>query len=384
MLTAEGCGARRKRLWESLPSPCDALVVADPQHLIYFANYVQSPFVFRTADAGALLVLEPQKTTLISDNVSGPFWEAAFADEVIAPVWYEAKRSAPHRQGIRTGAAIELLSRRPLKRVGVEMASVPAAIVEAIRSKNPGVEFVDLDPIIRPLRRAKDADELALLRRSMRAGEAAQAAALKHVEPGMTELNVFELIQRAAIEDAGEQVLVYGDFVSGPRCEIERGGIPSQRVIERGDLLMLDFSVIVYGYRGDFTNTFVVGGEPTSRQRELFEACVGAIEAGERVLRPGVTGREVDSAVRGHLASLNLAEAFPSHTGHGLGLGHPEPPYLVPESDEALVVGDVVALEPGLYIEGVGGMRFERNYLITEKGCENLSHHAIEIVQPKK
>jgi Xaa-Pro aminopeptidase len=85
--------------------------------------------------------------------------------------------------------------------------------------------------------------------------------------------------------------------------------------------------------------------------------------------------------VRGHFASLKLDHAFTSHSGHGLGLGHPEPPYFVPESDETLVAGDVVALEPGLYIEGVGGMRYERNYLITPDGFETLSNHALRIEQ---
>ena len=98
-------------------------------------------------------------------------------------------------------------------------------------------------------------------------------------------------------------------------------------------------------------------------------------------MKAGARTRDVDAAVRGHFASLGLEPHFGSHSGHGLGLGHPEPPYLVPGSDESLVVGDVVALEPGLYIEGVGGMRFERNYLITADGFETLSRHEIRIAQ---
>src|SRR5207302_441788 len=181
----------------------------------------------------------------------------------------------------------------------------------------------------------------------------------------MTEFDAFLIVQRAAMEALGEQVIVYGDFASGPRTERERGGPPTSRTIERGDLLLLDFSVVVSGYRGDFTNTFAVGDGPTPRQRELFAACVAALQAGESRLKPGTPARDVDAAVRGHFASLGLDHAFSTHSGHGLGLGHPEPPYFVPESDETLLAGDVVAIEPGLYVEGVGGMRFERNYLIT-------------------
>jgi len=230
------------------------------------------------------------------------------------------------------------------------------------------------------MRRAKDADEIAVLRRSMRAGEAGQAAALMQVKPGMTELDAYLIVQNAAMHELGEQAIVYGDFASGPRCETEQGGPPTSRTIERGDLLLLDFSVVVAGYRCDFTNTFAVGAAPTPRQRELFEACVAALRAGEARLRAGVPARAVDRAVREHFVSLGLGHAFSSHSGHGIGLGHPEPPYFIPESDEILEAGDVVALEPGLYLEGVG-MRFERNYAITVDGFETLSNQEIRIAQ---
>src|SRR5262249_42106606 len=212
-------------------------------------------------------------------------------------------------------------------------------------------------------------------------GGGGPAAGLAGMRSGMTEMDAWVLVNRAATEALGEQVSVYGDFASGPRGETEKGGPPTSRRIEKGDLLLLDFSVVVSGYRGDFTNTFAVGGGPTARQRELFEACLGALRAGEARLRPGTPAREVDAAVRGHFASRGLDHAFTSHSGHALGLGHPEPPYFVPHSTDTVMAGDVVALEPGLYIEGQGGMRYERNYLITPDGFEVLSNHELRIGQ---
>jgi len=381
MLTAKGCATRRKRLWEALPAPCDLLVVGDPSHLVYFAGYVPSPFVFRTVESGALLLLEPQHATLVADDMLGPFLDKAFADEVVAPVWYDGKHSAPHRRRQLVESVLDRLRKMPASRIGIELSSVPSGVVEGLRSTRPGMEIVDVAPVIRPLRRAKDTDEIEVLRRSMRAGEAGLAAALVQMKPGMTELDAYLIVQNAAIKELGEPAIVYGDFASGPRCEIDKGGPPTSRPIERGDLLLLDFSVVVAGYRGDFTNTFAVGAGPTPRQRELFEACSGALRAGEASLRAGTLARDVDAAVRGRFESLGLAHAFTSHSGHGLGLGHPEPPYFVPESNEMLQAGDVVALEPGLYIEGVGGMRYERNYLVTADGFETLSNHEIRIAQ---
>jgi len=281
---------------------------------------------------------------------------------------YTARKSAPPRRIRLAEGVAEQLSLRWAHRFGVESLGLGSLAASRL---------CILDSVIRKLRRAKDPDELALIRRSVRAGEAAHAAAIAQIRPGLTELDAFLVVQAAAIRELGEQVLVNGDFVSGPRCENEQGGPPSHRVIERGDLLMLDFSVVVHGYRADFTNTFVVGGEPTPRQVELCEICMEALAAGEAILCPDVPAAQVDAAVRGHFAANGLDGHFPSHTGHGLGLGHPEPPYLVPESIDTLQAHDVVALEPGLFLPGVGGMRFERNYLITDCGHETLTRHQL-------
>ena len=368
MLTSEGCAARRKRLWESLPVPCDALIITTPESLVYFANYEASPFVFNSVESGALLLMRPDRSILVADNLLQPFLDRSCVDDVVCLQWYTGKSSAPPRRGQLAAWLAAQLPASTSQRLGVE-SSGPGTLGASGQ--------IDLDPLIGSLRRSKDPDELALIRRSVRAGEAAHAAALAQISPGMTEFDAFLLVQAAAMRELGEQVQIYGDFVAGPRCETEQGGPPSHRVIERGDLFLLDFSVIVHGYRADFTNTFVVGGEPTPRQSELFEICMRALEAGELLLRPGRGCRQIDAAIRGHFASHGLDGYFLSHSGHGLGLGHPEPPYLVPESTETLQAGDVVALEPGLYVPGVGGMRFERNYLITAESHETLTHHRL-------
>jgi Xaa-Pro aminopeptidase len=383
MLTAEGCAARRKRLWDSLPSPCDLILITEPHQLIYFANFVQSPFVFRSCEASAVLMMLPDQAVLFADNVQKGFSAKAHVDEVSTVEWYNGKESAPQRRANLNRHVIDRLAKLGARRVGVEGSSVPSELLDAAlggASRSAG-SVVDLDSTIRSLRRAKDPDEMVLMRRSIKAGEAGLAEALEHAKAGMTELDVYLLVQNAAMRDLGEQAIVYGDFASGPRCETERGGPPTTREIAPGDLMIIDYSVIVDGYRGDFTNTFVIGGEPTSGQVELYNACMGAIEAGEKLLGPNVACKDVDAALRGHLAKLGLDQYFPSHAGHGLGLGHPDPPYIVPHSVDTLLPNDVVTLEPGLYIQGVGGMRFERNYLITDSGYETLSNHRMTLTK---
>ena len=382
MLTAEGCTARRKRLWDALPSPCDFLVVGAPEHLTYFAGLVISPFVFRSTEAGALLALTPNHATLIADDMFGPFLDKSHADEVVAPTWYDGKHSAPERRGLLVKTALDHLAAKcPGSRVGVELGAVPSGVLEGLRSARANLEIVDLSPLIRPLRARKDADEIAAMQRSMRAGEAGHAAGLARIKPGMTEMDAYRIVHDAAIAELGEPAILYGDFASGPRTWIEKGGSPTSRTINQGDLIILDFSVIVGNYRGDFTNTFAVGGGPTPEQQRLFAACEAALAAGESALVAGNPATSVDQAVRRAFAAHGLERFFLTHSGHGIGLGHPEPPYFVPDSSNTIEVGNVVALEPGLYVDGVGGMRYERNYLVTASGFETLSHHAIRIAQ---
>lgn len=379
MLTAEGCLTRRNRLWNALPRPCDVLILADPKSLIYFANYDPSPFVFRFCDSAAVLVLEPGRATLVADKMVHAYLDQAHVDEVVAPVWYDGKHSAPHRQALVVQTALDLIVKKSGVRFGIEASEVPAGIDAGLRKARPELSWLALEDIVRGIRRVKDADELALIRKSIHAGEAGHAAAMSQIHPGMTELEAFLVVQKAVNEAAGAQVQVYGDFVSGPRVENERGGPPSLRVIEKGDLFLIDYSVVVHGYRGDFTNTFAVGGAPTEGQRALFDACLAAIDAGESALKPGAAAKGVDDAVRACFRALGREDAFKSHSGHGLGLSHPEPPYFVAESTDTIVEGDVVAIEPGLFIPGVGGMRFEHNYLVTATGYERLTHHRLTL-----
>lgn len=381
MLTAEGCRLRRQRFWERLDPQPDWVIVADPQHLMYFANYFQSPFQFRSTNAGAVLLLGADGSSiLVADNLVESFAQAAHVDEIVTPIWYRGRESAPHREAFLVQNTLERLESCAGTNIGYEAAAVPAGLLEGLREKRGSLLLTNVDPLIHQLKRSKDADEVALLRRSIDAAVVAMDTARRETRPGMTEYEVYLLVHEAANRAADQQVLIYGDFVSGPRCE-KVGGPPTDRRIEAGDLVLLDFSVVVSGYRGDFANTFVCGGKASDEQRRLQEACVDAQRAAEQLVRAGVEARTLDEAVRESFAAKHLAETFTSHSGHGLGLGHPDPPYLVPQSTDVLVAGDIIAIEPGQYIPGVAGMRYEHNYLVTETGFERLSHHQLTLDQ---
>jgi Xaa-Pro aminopeptidase len=213
----------------------------------------------------------------------------------------------------------------------------------------------------------------------MAACAAGHARAKEVIAPGVTEMEVFLEVQKAALAAAGRPGLVYGDFRALNASQPKAGGLPTQNKLAEGDIFVLDYSVVLEGYRSDFTNGYAVG-TPTAGQQRLFDLVMAAQQEGEKTLKAGVPAKAVFDAVERPLREANVADKFAHHAGHGIGLAHPEAPILVPESEDTLLAGDVITLEPGLYIEGIGGIRIEHNYLITETGYERLSQHTISLV----
>jgi hypothetical protein len=363
MLTAEGCRRRRQRLWQRLDPPPDSdhLRLSDPIHLAYLANFHVDPFSLGAGFGGYLLLRHNGQAKLLHDDRLPKSVAQAQVEERTVVPWYSGQAPA----------------RGPRQ----------LALLQTVNPSHGGLRIHDRpgDPYaatvirtIAEMRRQKDDDEVALLRRCMRVTEAGHAWARAHVRPGLTELEVYCGVNSACIQAAGQAVVVYGDFAVSPGPE-RRGGPPTTRVLEPGDMLILDYSVVIDGYRSDFTNTLVVGRDPTPDQRRLYDLCVQAMAAGEEELQAGRACRTVYDAVRDVFDRAGVAQHFPHHAGHGIGLTHPEAPYFVREADETLLAGDVVTLEPGLYIAGIGGIRIEHNYLVTERGYERLSNHTIAL-----
>jgi Xaa-Pro aminopeptidase len=381
MLTADGCRARRTRLWDALEQKPDWILISEPRHLIYFAGFYATPVIFRTQNASALLILGADgSSALVTDNMLGIYAEQAHVDERVLAGWYNGNTSAPERQAVLVGAGLEAMQTREGGHLGFDQM-VPSEVCLQLASARRGLRTTFINAASRTLMRRKDPDEVALMRRIVGAMEVAFARAAVEIHQGTTELQAYALVSGVVNERLGEQALVYGDFASGPRT-VAKGGPPTARSICKGELFLLDYSAVLYGYRADFTNTWIVDDTPTARQRELSNICLDAMQAGEAVLRPGTRGRDIDAALRSVFRKHDLLEHFPHHSGHGIGLGHPDQPYFTPESDDDLLEGEVVTLEPGLYVDGVGGMRFERNYLITASWFELLTRHHVGLDLP--
>lgn len=392
MLTEEGCLARRRRLWDRVPADVEWLLIADLRHVHYLSNFWVHPLSFSAGERGLLLLDRTDGATLFADNFAlrSAAGEPHVEREVVED-WYDHRHSVINRDHallIAVGSIAERLSGRrglvesewlPLAAaqvLGLESGSGTLRLHASNDPDDPGP--VDLGEILRQLRRQKEPDEIELLRVCMRATDAGHARAREVVRPGVSELEVYREVQSAVLDAAGRPALVYGDFRAVNAGSPKAGGLPTAYRLESDDLLILDYSVVLDGYRSDFTNT-LSAGEPTDEQQMLFELCRAAMKAGEQTLAAGRKASDVYDAVSGTLKQAGYG-SLGHHAGHGIGLGHPEPPILVPESDDTLLSGDVVTLEPGLYVEGIGGMRIENNYLIHDSGAEQLSQHLISLI----
>lgn len=354
MLTAEGCRARRQRLWERLElNGAKEIVLADPVHTHYLANAYVTPFSLGAESVAALVIHKDGSAELYHDNRTPDSLAAAHVDRHVKIGWYDMIHTPPLPRQL----ALSKLPHPPM-----DLPGQP--------------QWAQIVKVIADMRRRKDPDEIATIQECCRVAESGHDWALYNVQPGMTEMDVYTGIVSVCDRVADEPIIVYGDFAVSPGPE-RIGGPPTAYTIKPGDMLILDFSVVLKGYRCDFTNTLCVGAEPKPEQYRLMTLCQQAMAEGEAKLRPGARCQAVYDALFHVFEKVREQENFRHHAGHGIGLGHPEAPFFVKQSSETLREGDVVTLEPGLYKLGIGGCRIEHNYLITREGFQRLSRHRI-------
>ncbi len=359
MITATGCRQRREKLFAKLYKElgADRFLFTDAITLRYLANFGPDPVSLNADFSGVLLLTNGGDAQLICDNRLAAKAKQAFAEKTDVIAWYDGQSAG---KGTRRNA----------------LANTITALGVALRDDPFNPIGNKIQTIVGEQRRAKYPDEVAQLKLCMQATEAGFAWARQNVVAGMTELDVYSGIVKACNTQAQRAVVVYGDFAVSPGSA-RRGGAATTQVLKNGDTLILDYSVILDGYRSDFTNTLCVGGQSSQDQQNLMSYSQEAMQVGEKLLRSGTACQAVYDAIAGVFRAKGVLANFPHHAGHGLGLTHPEAPFFVAQSSEYLITGDVVTLEPGLYVDGVGGIRIEHNYLILADGFERLSKHQI-------
>ena len=370
MLARDGCEARQVRLRSLLAGRgLDAAIFFDANEIYYFTGFLISDWGAQPA----AFYYEPDGLSLLVCHTDDG---DALAGERIL---YEPHLLYTRNPDLVRRICAALRSRlagRSVRRIGYREEALPLAVANAVSESVHPDEWAPIDEDIIDMERAKDPDEIELIRTSIACTLAAYDAAQMAMAPRVTELVVMQAGERSAILRAGEQVFHSGDYRAG-----EFGGPARDRPISGDELYIIDAWTEYRSYWSDLCRTFAIG-EPTPLQREVYAHIAEILVDVEGQLKPGVHGTDiwkwVDGRIRKHplLRDIGLTH----HAGHGVGLRAHEAPDLNRDRGAELRPGDVVSVEPGSYTPELRpGFRLENMFLITETGCELLSEYPLSL-----
>lgn len=328
----------------------DALLISDSHHKRYLSGF--------TGSGGHLLLTQTGAELLVAGKY-----------------WHQVGEQSPHCHRVCTDEAGWLntlqdrLDFHGIERLGFESHALSYQDFELLQQEL-SQQLVPTGDVVALLRRCKTAQEITLIAKACEITEAAIERGIADFRFGMSEHQLaahLEFHARLLGADSIDFLIV----VSGERGALPHGR-PSERIIGEGELVTIDFGVVYQGYHSDVTRTFSTGAI-SSQLQDLFTAVHSAQQLGVAMLRPGVNAASVDDAVRQYLSSKGYGEAFCHGLGHGVGLQGHEFPLLTASSKAILEVGMVLTIEPGVYLQGIGGARVEDTLVITENGCESLT-----------
>lgn len=335
----------------------DAFLITRPENRAYMCGF--------TGSAGALIITS-DKALLVTDF--------RYIEQATA----QASEFEVIKQGaVLTDTLRQALEGAGVRRLAFEKEYVSYADYERYRDKL-GVELVPVDGAVEKLRQVKDPEEVEAIRRAAAIGDKAFRHILDFLRPGLREDEVaLELeFQMRKMDATG---LAFDIIVaSGPRSSLPHGRA-SERVIQQGDFVKMDFGCVVDGYCSDMTRTVVLG-EPTEKQREIYDIVLEAQVTSLKAVRPGLTGREIDEVARKVIADRGYGDYFGHGLGHGVGRMVHEGPRVSVLGEDPLVPGNVVTIEPGVYLPGWGGVRIEDLVIVTETGADVLTGSPKELI----
>lgn len=350
---------RRREIALRLPeAKVDGLLISSPANVRYLSGY---------AGSNGLLLLLPGEAHFFTD-----------------PRYATASKTIPGKVHVVKGplisAAAKVVKRKRIKRVGFEAASTPYEAYTRLKEELPlGVSLIPAGRLVEERRMLKSADELAKIRRSVAINSEALARVLRRLRPGVTEQDVAAEIDFQQ-KMCGAEKSSFDTIVAGGAHSALPHAHPSNHRLSANELLLIDMGTFFDGYASDMTR-MVHLGPPPGKIRGMYKAVLEAQLAGIAAVKDGTTAGKVDAATRGVLRKHKLEKAFVHSTGHGLGLEIHELPRIGKKDKTVLREGMAITIEPGVYVEGLGGIRIEDTVLVTRNGCEVLTPTTKEFVE---
>ena len=232
-------------------------------------------------------------------------------------------------------------------------------------------DLVPYNAKINGFRGVKEAWELDLMRKAQDITDRAFAEVITRIRPGMTELELQAELIYCLYKNGGENLSFDPIVVSGPNGSLPHG-VPSEKLIQSGEFVTMDFGCVYHGYCSDMTRTVAVGSV-TDEMRDVYDTVLKAQLAGIEAAKAGATGKEVDGAARNVITDAGYGAYFGHSFGHGVGVEIHEAPNASPMNEKPLPEGAVISAEPGIYLPGRFGVRIEDVLILKEGGCEDIT-----------
>ena len=337
----------------------DAFLVSHLPNVFYLSGFSGSAALLVVTLSDAILFTDPRYTVQAKEEAVD--WRV----EVV--------------RGSLLAAAGKHLSRSRARRVGFEAARLTVAQKTALDKAGPRARWLSWDGRIEAARAVKDASEVATMREAAQIACASWQEILPLVKPGVLEIELAAELELRMRRKGASGPAFDTIIASGPRAALPHGHA-STRPVGKNELVVFDLGAILRGYSSDLTRTVFVGRAPAEIRR-WYSAVLEAQQAAREVLRPGVSAQQVDAAARNTLRRVGLDKHFVHSTGHGLGLEVHEMPRLARGEEWRLRPGVVVTIEPGVYVEGTGGIRIEDDALVMPNGAQYLTDANRELIE---
>lgn len=336
----------------------DALLVLSDINRAYLTGFTGSEGVVLVTKTDAFLLVDSRYTIQAKQQVT----------DFIAEEYSRAKTSA---------ILNEKLAAAGVQKLGFEEHFITYAEYRNF-ARNLSVELVPVPPIIEEIRLIKSEIEVEKIRKACEISDAAFAHILTFIQEGMTELEVANELE-AKMRSLGASGASFDMIVaSGERSALPHGG-PTERKLQTGDFLTLDFGATYKGYLSDMTRTIAIG-EPKEQLKEIYEIVGRALDNGLKHIKAGMTGDEVDALTRDIITEAGYGEYFGHSTGHGVGMYIHEGIALAKGSKDVVKPGMILTIEPGIYLPEIGGVRIEDDVLIKEEGIEILTKSPKQLI----
>lgn len=280
---------------------------------------------------------------------------------------------------VRVDTIAAIAMEHALHRIGFEAAHVTVSAFRRMSEKLEAIDLIELPSALDEIRLCKDADEVAQLKYVATLASQSLGTILELIKPDVREVDIALALEMEMRRRGAEGIAFDFIVASG-----ERGAMPhgraSDKHIQNGELVTIDFGAVKNGFHSDETVT-VACGQPNARQQEIHAIVKAAHDRAIEAVRPGISCRDLDEVARSYIRDKGYGDYFGHGLGHGVGLEIHEAPTVSPRSSLVLAEGMVITIEPGIYIPGFGGVRIEDTVVVTGTGCDVLTSADKQLLQ---